>query len=70
MEALSEIDSALANLGVRRQIRSVLVPGKAFTVTYDGPTIDRKQLEATLSPVAERRHISFSVELEESVSFP
>lgn len=69
-EALSEVDSALATVGLRKQVRSVLVPGKEFTVTYDGPSIDKRQVEDLVSPLAERKGITFSVEVEESVSFP
>ena len=70
MEALSEVDSALATVGLKKQLRSVLVPGKQFTVTYDGPTIDKKRVEDVVGPLAERNHITISVEVEESVSFP
>jgi hypothetical protein len=69
-EALSDIDSALAAVGLRKQVRSVLVPGKEFAVTYDGPSIDKRQVEAVVSPLAERNGITFSVDVEESVSFP
>jgi len=70
MEALSEVDSALAGAGLKKQVRSVLVPGKQFEVTYDGPTIDKKRIEEMVAPVSERRHLTFSVDVEESVSFP
>jgi hypothetical protein len=60
----------LATVGLRKQVRSVLVPGKEFTVTYDGPSIDKRQVEDLVSPLAERKGITFSVEVEESVSFP
>jgi hypothetical protein len=69
-EALSEIDSALAAVGLRRQVRSVLVPGREFAVTYDGPSIEKRQVEKVVSLLAERNGITFSVEVEESVSFP
>lgn len=69
-EALSEIDSALAAVGLRRQVRSVLVPGREFAVTYDGSSIEKRQVENVVGPLAERNGITFSVEVEESVSFP
>ena len=55
---------------MRKQVRSVLVPGKKFAVTYDGPSIEKKQVEDLVGPLAERNGITFSVEVEESVSFP
>ena len=70
MEALSEVDSALATVGLKKQLRSVLVPGKEFTVTYDGPTIDKRRVEDIVAPLAERNHITITVEIEESVNFP
>ena len=70
MEALSEIDSALALAGLKRQVRSALVPGKEFSVTYDDPTIGKKQVEDIVGPIAERKGAIFSIEVEESVSFP
>jgi hypothetical protein len=70
MEALSEVDSVLAAVGLKKQLRSVLVLGKQFTVTYDGLTIDKKRVEDMVAPLAERNHITISVEVEESVNFP
>jgi len=70
IEALSEIDSALAGVGLKKQVRSVLVPGKQFEVTYDGPMIDKKRVEGIVAPLSERRRLTFSVEVEESVHFP
>jgi len=60
----------LAAVGLRKQVRSVLVPGKEFAVTYDGPSIDKRHVENLVGPLAERNGIKFSVEVEESVSFP
>ena len=70
VEALPEIDSALAAAGLKRQVRSVLVPGKEFAVTYDGPTAEKGSVIEIIRPIAERYVIEFSVEVEESVSFP
>ena len=69
-DVLAQVDAALASIGFRKQIRSVLVPGKEFAVTYDGPPIDKKQIEHLVGPLATRNGIIFSVEVEESVSFP
>lgn len=70
MEALLEVDSALAGIGLRKQVRSPVVPGKEFSTTYEGRTVDRAEIEKILSPLATQRGITLSVEVEESVSFP
>ena len=70
MEALVEIDSALAAVGLRKQIRSALVPGLQYAITYDGPTMEKRQIETALGALAKRHHLNFSVDVEESVSFP
>lgn len=69
-DALTAVDSALAPLGLRRQVRSAIVPGKEYSVTYDGPTVEKTQVEAIVAQIAERHHLTVSVEVEESVSFP
>jgi hypothetical protein len=69
-DTLSLIDSALESVGLRKQVRSVVVPGKEYTVTYDGPTVEKRRIEAIVGPLAEGHHIAFSIEVEESVSFP
>jgi hypothetical protein len=68
--ALKEFDSALANAGFKKEIHSVVVPGKEFSVTYDGPTIEKGQIERLLQPIAEQNQISLSFDVEESVKFP
>jgi hypothetical protein len=70
VQALEEFDSALANAGFKKEIRSVVVPGKEFSVTYDGPAMEKNQIERFLQPIAERDQIVLSVEVEESVKFP
>jgi hypothetical protein len=70
VDALTEIDTVLAEARFKKEIRSVVKPGKAFSVTYDGPTIDKRLVEEILGPVAERNGITFTVEVEESVKFP
>ena len=70
VEALQQVDLALEAVGLKKQVRSVLVPGKQFSTTYEGPTVEKKRVEETLKPLSERNQISVSVETEESVSFP
>jgi hypothetical protein len=67
---LQQVDSAMEAAGLRRQVRSVLVPGRQFSVTYEAPTIERSKVEEIIAPIAERNQIIVSVEVEESVSFP
>lgn len=67
---LQEVDSALEAVGLKKQVRSILVPGKAFSVTYDGPNATKEQLTGILTPIAERSGITFTIDVEESVSFP
>lgn len=69
-DALSAIDAALAANGLRKQVRSAVVPGKEFATTYDGPTIGKKKVEDIVAPLAERYGVGFMVDIEESVSFP
>ena len=68
--ALSEVDSALSAIGLRKQVRSTLISGKEFSTTYDGPTIDKTKVEEAVATLADKYAFTFSVELEESVSFP
>jgi len=70
METLSSIDSALTLIGLRRQVRSVMVPGREYTVTYDGPMITKERIEEVITPLAKQNNLTFTVETEESVSFP
>jgi putative aminopeptidase FrvX len=70
VDALTEIDTVLAEEGFKKEIRSVAKPGKALSLTYDGPTIEKKRVEEVLKPIAERNSITFTVEVEESVKFP
>ncbi len=68
--ALQQVDSVLNALGFKKEVHSVVRPGKAFSVTYDGPNMEKSRVEEILRPVAEQNHINFSVEVEESVKFP
>jgi ribosomal protein S9 len=70
IQVLKEVDSALATVGFKKEVHSVVVPGKEFSVTYEGPNMDRVRIEEILKPVAEQNQIGFSVEVEESVRFP
>ena len=69
-DALSAIDAALAANGLRKQVRSVVIPGKEYTTTYDGPMIDKRKIEEIVTPIAEVHHFTFAVDIEESVTFP
>jgi hypothetical protein len=70
IQTLDDIDAALANVGFKKEIRSVVVPGKQFSVTYDGPTTEKNQIEKLLQPIAAQNQISFSLDVDESVKFP
>ena len=65
-----EVDEALGTLGLKKQVRSVLIPGRAFSVTYEGPNVAKDRLTGLLDPIAVRNEVAFDVEVEESVSFP
>jgi hypothetical protein len=70
IQVLKEVDSALATAGFKKEVHSVVVPGREFSVTYDGPSMDKNRIEEILKPLAEENQIGFSVEVEESVRFP
>jgi hypothetical protein len=70
VQALQQVDLALEAIGLKKQVRSVLVSGKQFSTTYEGPSVEKSRVEETLKPLAERNEITISVETEESVSFP
>ncbi len=70
VEALKQVDAALNGLGFRKEVHSVVKPGKQFSVTYDGPNMDKSRVEETLRPIADHNQLSFSVEVEESLKFP
>ena len=67
---MKQVDETLAAAGFKKEVHSVVKPGKEFSVTYDGPDTDKTRVEDILRPVAERNGIRFSVEVEESVKFP
>lgn len=70
VQALQQVQSALSAVGFRKEVQSVIKPGKEFSVTYDGPNMDTSRIEEILRPVAERTQITFTVQVEESVKFP
>ena len=70
MQALQQVDLALEAAGLKKQVRSIVVPGKQFSTTYEGPTVEKNIIEETLKPLAERNQIIISIETEESISFP
>jgi hypothetical protein len=70
VNAFEQIDTVLLSAGFKKEVRSVIKPGKEFSVTYDGPSIDKNHIEGLLEPVAQRNQVNFSVECEESVKFP
>jgi hypothetical protein len=70
VQALQLVDSALAAAGFKKEAHSVVKPGKEFSVTYEGPSMERNRIEEILKPVAEKNQFGFSVEVEESVRFP
>ena len=67
---LEQCDALLAEVGFKKEIHSVVKPGKEFSATYTGPTVQKSRIEELLTSLAEENHINFSVELEESVRFP
>jgi len=69
-DALSVIDTALAAKGLRKQVRSAIVPGKQYATTYECSGVEQSQVESVVSPLAERYGITFAVDIEEPVSFP
>jgi len=67
---LEQCDATLSELGFKKEVHSVVKPGKEFSATYTGPIVGKTRIEEILAPIAERNQINFSVELEESVTFP
>jgi hypothetical protein len=67
---LEQCDATLAELGFKKEVHSVVKPGKEFSATYTGSIVRKTRIEEILTPIAEKNQINFSVELEESVKFP
>ena len=70
LDALAHVDAALATVGYKKEVRSVLKPGREFSVTYEGPTAEKSRFDDLLKPIAEKSGITFTIEVEESVRFP
>jgi hypothetical protein len=70
LTVLQDVDSALGKVGLKKQVRSVLAPGKEFSTTYEGPNASKEQLSGILRPITESNDATFSIDVEESVSFP
>jgi len=70
VDSLKEVDAALATLEFKKEIHSVVRPGKQYSLTYDGPSTEKSRIEDALRPVAEKNNIGLSFEVEESVKFP
>ena len=68
--ALNHVDAALATVGFKKEVSSVIRPGKEYSVTYEGPTGEKSMIEQLLKPLAEQHGFSVSIETEESVRFP
>ncbi len=70
VEALKEVDAALVAAGFKKEVHSVVKPGIEYSLTYEGPSMEKIKVEDIVRPPAERNQISFTIELEESVRFP
>ncbi len=68
--ALQQVDSALLGAGFKKEVHSVIKPGKQVSLTYDGPSVEKSRVEEILKPLAERNGFSFSFDVEDSVRFP
>ncbi|OFX17388.1 hypothetical protein A3K71_04015 [archaeon RBG_16_50_20] len=67
---LKQVDATLATAGFKKEVSSVIKPGKEYSVTYEGPSADKSGIEELLKPLTEQHHVNVSVEVEESVRFP
>jgi hypothetical protein len=70
VEVLRQVDAAVAAAGFRKEVSSVVKPGKEYSITYEGPDMQRRNIEGLLKPVIDRHHLTLSIETEESVRFP
>jgi hypothetical protein len=70
IETLEKVDSTLVSCGFRKEVRSATKPGKQYSITYDGPSTEKSQIEEMLRPLSDQGMFTFSVEVEESVKFP
>ena len=70
VDALKQVDIVITGMGFKKEVQSVVKPGRQYEVTYDGPNVDKNRIEEALRPVAEEFNIDFAVDVEESVRFP
>jgi hypothetical protein len=70
MPALKEVHVILTELGFKKEVQNVIKPGRVFSVTYDGPNVERPRIEEMLRQVATKNEVTLSVNVEESVRFP
>jgi hypothetical protein len=68
--ALSEVDATLAEAGFKKEVHSVIKPGRELSATYSGPRVEKSLLEGILGPVVLRNRLTFTLDFEDSVSFP
>ncbi len=69
-DALAVVDEAMKQLGFKKEIRSVVVPGRSFSTSYEGPELEPDKIRSMISPILERFKLQGKVEAEESVHFP
>jgi hypothetical protein len=70
ISALDELDRALASLGLKREIRTPIVPGQNYVITYQAAEFNRDAVNSAVADIASKNAFSATVEFEESVSFP
>ncbi len=69
-DALAIIDEAMKQLGFKKEIRSVVVPGRRFSTSYEGPELEPGKIRSTIQPILEIYKLQGNVEVDESVHFP
>ncbi len=69
-DALAAIDEAMKQLEFKKEIRSVVVPGRTFSTSYEGPELEPDKIRFTIQPILEKYKLQGKVEAEESVHFP
>lgn len=70
ISALDELDRALASLGLKREIRTPIVSGQSYLITYQAADIHQDSINSAVAGVASKHSFNVTVEFEESVSFP
>ncbi len=69
-DALAIIDEAMKQFGFKKEIRSVVLPGRSFSTSYEGPELEPEKIRSTIQPILEKYKLQGKVEAEESVHFP